>query len=185
MHPNPCWKPPIDYRSHSMADTRTREQRRRIMQAVHGKDTGPEWIVRRLLHGLGYRYRLHPKDLPGKPDMIFPARRRAIFVHGCFWHAHGCRYGKPPKSRPLYWLPKLERNKARDAEKIAQLEALGWRALVVWQCETKDLRVLTGRLLGFLNSGPTLRSTCASESDRLVPGIDIQRCEDTECGRSE
>ena len=86
------------------------------------KDTEPEWAVRRLLHGLGYRYRLHRKDLPGKPDLVFPSRRKAIFVHGCFWHSHGCRYGRPPKSRLEYWLPKLKRNMKRDANKRAELE---------------------------------------------------------------
>ena len=136
-----------------MADTRTRAQRRRIMRAVRSRDTGPEWVVRRLLHGLGYRYRLHRRDLPGSPDLVFPARRKAIFVHGCFWHAHGCRGGRPPKSRPDYWLPKLERNRARDAEKRALLEALGWRILVVWQCETRDVGALSANLRAFLDSG--------------------------------
>lgn len=136
-----------------MADTRTREQRRRIMTAVRGKDTGPEWAVRRLLHGLGYRYRLHRKDLPGKPDLVFPARRKVIFVHGCFWHAHGCRHGRPPKSRLDYWLPKLERNRRRDAEKRAGLEALGWRVAIAWQCELRDRDALTARLRAFLDEG--------------------------------
>lgn len=137
-----------------MADTRTRAQRRRIMRAVRSRDTGPERVVRRLLHGLGYRYRLHRRDLPGSPDLVFPARRKAIFVHGCFWHAHdGCRWGRPPKSRPDYWLPKLERNRARDAEKRTLLEALGWRALVVWQCETRDAGALSVKLRAFLNGG--------------------------------
>ena len=121
-----------------MADTRTPDQRRRIMQAIRCKDTKPERIVRRLLHGLGYRYRLHRSDLPGKPDLVFPGRRKAIFVHGCFWHAHGCRRGQPPKSRLDYWLPKLERNRERDAEKRASLESLSWSVLTVWQCEIGD-----------------------------------------------
>ena len=134
-----------------MADTRTREQRRHIMRSVGVAHTGPEWTVRRLLHGFGYRYRLHRKDLPGRPDLVFPGRRKAIFVHGCFWHAHGCRYGRPPKSRLDYWLPKLERNRRRDAEKRAALEALRWRVLVVWQCETRDLAALATRLRAFLD----------------------------------
>ena len=133
-----------------MVDTRTKEQRRRIMQAVRCKDTEPEWAVRRLLHGLGYRYRLHRKDLPGKPDLVFPSRRKAIFVHGCFWHTHGCRYGRPPKSRLEYWLPKLKRNMKRDAKKRAELEALRWQVLTVWQCEIKDLDALTAKLCAFL-----------------------------------
>ena len=136
-----------------MADTRTKEQRRRIMQAVRGKDTGPEWEVRRLLHRFGYRYRLHRKDLPGKPDLVFPSRSKAIFVHGCFWHAHGCRYGRLPKSRLDYWLPKLKQNRKRDAQKNAQLEMLGWQVLTVWQCEIKDLDALTDSLCTFLEGG--------------------------------
>ena len=134
-----------------MADTRTKEQRRRIMRSVGVEDTGPEWAVRRLLHGFGYRYRLHRKDLPGRPDLVFPGRRKAIFVHGCFWHAHGCRYGRPPKSRLDYWLPKLERNRQRDAEKHTALEALRWRVLVVWQCEIRDLDTLAAKLCAFLD----------------------------------
>lgn len=136
-----------------MADTRTPEQRRRIMQAVRCKDTKPERIVRRLLHSLGYRYRLHRSDLPGKPDLVFPGRRKAIFVHGCFWHAHGCRRGQPPKSRLDYWLPKLERNRERDAEKRASLESLSWSVLTVWQCETDDSDALAARLCAFLEDG--------------------------------
>lgn len=133
-----------------MPDTRSPEQRRRIMQAVKSKDTKPEWIVRHLLHRLGYRYRLHVRDLPGKPDIVFTRRKKAIFVHGCFWHNHGCRIGQPPKSRPEYWLPKLEANKARDAAKEAELKELGWSVLVLWQCEIKDLPSLESRLRQFL-----------------------------------
>jgi DNA mismatch endonuclease (patch repair protein) len=134
-----------------MADTRTKEQRRRIMQAVKGKDTGPEWTVRRLLHSLGYRYRLHPRELPGKPDIVFSRRKKAIFVHGCFWHSHGCSIGQPPKSRLDYWLPKLHANKARDQHKAAQLAAMGWSVLTVWQCETKDQEALQEKLVTFVD----------------------------------
>ena len=137
----------------TMVDTRTKEQRRRIMQAVRHKDTGPEWTVRRLLHGLGYRYRLHRRNLPGKPDLVFPNRKKAIFVHGCFWHVHGCRYGRPPKSRLDYWLPKLQKNKKRDDEQRAQLQALGWQVRTVWQCETKNLDTLSATLCSFLEGG--------------------------------
>ena len=157
-----------------MPDTRTPEQRRRIMQAVRGKDTGPEWTVRRLLHGLGYRYRLHRKDLPGKPDLVFPGRKTAIFVHGCFWHAHGCRYGQPPKSRLDYWLPKLEQNKKRDAEKRAQLEALGWKVLTVWQCDARDIEALTARLRVFLDgSGHKSRSTSRPDSGIVLQEVEV------------
>ena len=134
-----------------MADTRTPEQRRRIMQAVKTKDTGPEWIVRRWLHSRGYRYRLHPKDLPGRPDIVLPGRRLAIFVHGCFWHSHDCDKGRAPKSKLDYWGPKLEANRERDARKANELEAQGWSVLTVWQCETKEEALLTAKLLPVLD----------------------------------
>jgi len=133
-----------------MADTRTREQRRRIMQAVGTKNTGPEWTVRRLLHSAGYRYRLHAGELPGKPDLVFRNRRVAIFVHGCFWHLHGCSKGRPPKSRLDYWGPKLEANRLRDQRQQRHLEDLGWRVLTIWECETKEEHLLLQRLLDFL-----------------------------------
>lgn len=132
-------------------DTRSPEQRRRIMQAVRSKNTGPEMRVRRLLHSMGYRFRLHRKDLPGKPDIILPRYKKVIFVHGCFWHAHGCPKGQPPKSRSEYWLPKLAKNVERDRTKIEQLEKAGWKVLVVWQCETKDLGALAKRLHDFVD----------------------------------
>lgn len=134
-----------------MADTRTPEQRRRIMQAVKTKDTGPEWIVRRWLHSRGYRYRLHSKHLPGRPDIVLPGRRLAIFVHGCFWHSHDCDKGRAPKSKLDYWGPKLEANRERDARKANELEAQGWSVLTVWQCETKEEALLTTKLLPALD----------------------------------
>lgn len=121
------------------------------MARIGGKDTAPELAVRRLVHGLGYRFRLHPKNLPGTPDIAFPSRRKAIFVHGCFWHAHGCGIGRPPKSRLDYWLPKLEANVRRDAIKVAELEVMGWTAFTVWQCQTKKLDELAGTLVAFLD----------------------------------
>lgn len=132
-------------------DTRTPEQRRRIMQSVKSKNTKPELTVRRLLHAMGYRYRLHRKDLPGKPDIAFIGRRKAIFVHGCFWHWHGCDKGQLPKSRLAYWKPKLAENVKRDRTKVEQLEALGWDVLVVWQCELKDAGALAARLQDFVD----------------------------------
>lgn len=134
-----------------MVDTRTKEQRRRIMQSVRSRHTGPEMTVRRLLHGAGYRYRLHRKDLPGKPDIVFPSRKKAIFVNGCFWHAHGCKIGRPPKSRKDYWLPKLRDNRKRDAKKAALLRALGWKVLTVWQCQTKNTARTMSKLTAFLD----------------------------------
>lgn len=132
-------------------DTRSPEQRRRIMQTVGTKNTGPEMKVRRILHALGFRFRLHRKDLPGKPDIVLSRHRKVVLVHGCFWHAHGCAKGQPPKSRPDYWLPKLARNVERDRTKKEQLESLGWEALVVWQCEMKDTEQLSARLQAFVD----------------------------------
>lgn len=133
-----------------MADTRTPEQRRRIMQAVKTENTGPEWIVRRFLHSRGYRYRLHPKSLPGRPDIVLPGRRFAIFVHGCFWHSHECSKGRAPKSKLDYWGPKLEANRERDARKASELQAQGWTVLTIWQCETTDEALLAEKLLPIL-----------------------------------
>jgi DNA mismatch endonuclease (patch repair protein) len=133
-----------------MADTRTPEQRRRIMQSVKTRDTGPELAVRRILYRLGYRYRLNAKKLPGRPDIVFPGRKRAIFVHGCFWHGHGCVKGRAPKSRLDYWEPKLKTNRERDAAQLRALKELGWSVMTVWQCETNTPEALTPRLQRFL-----------------------------------
>lgn len=133
-----------------MADTRTAEQRRYIMQSVRSKDTGPEIIVRRVAHALGYRFRLHRRDLPGTPDLVFPSRKKAVYVHGCFWHGHGCSKGRLPKSRPEFWIPKIERNKERDSEAIAAMEAMGWETLTLWQCATKDRDAVAKALVDFL-----------------------------------
>lgn len=127
--------------------------RSRTMAAVRSKDTGPEMLVRRMAHSLGYRFRLHRRDLPGKPDMAFPARRAVVFVHGCFWHGHGCARGaRVPKTNTDYWTAKVGRNRARDEASVAALEAAGWRVLVVWECEIKDSSALAGRLQAFLGS---------------------------------
>jgi DNA mismatch endonuclease (patch repair protein) len=120
------------------------------MQSVGTKDTGPELAVRRVLHALGFRYRLHRKDLPGRPDIAMPGRKAAIFVHGCFWHGHGCAKGKAPKSKLDYWGPKLDANRKRDAANVGALEAMGWRVLAIWQCETKDSAALAEKLTAFL-----------------------------------
>ena len=113
-------------------------QRRATMRAVRSKDTAPEMIVRRLVHALGRRYRLHVQGLPGCPDLVFPLRRKAIFVHGCFWHGHSCPAGlNVPRSNERYWGAKLERNKARDERNKRTLRALGWRVLTIWECQLK------------------------------------------------
>ncbi|RWO57074.1 very short patch repair endonuclease [Mesorhizobium sp.] len=133
-------------------DTRSVDQRRRIMQSVGRKDTGPEITVRRVLHALGFRFRLHRQDLPGRPDIVFPSRRKVIFVHGCFWHGHNCRKGRLPKSRIEYWGPKIEANRERDARTEAALAEIGFDVEIIWQCETVDASELSERLKKFLDS---------------------------------
>lgn len=126
-------------------------RRSALMSRIRGRDTKPELVVRRLAHALGYRFRLHRKDLPGSPDLVFPSRRQAIFVHGCFWHRHsGCSKTTTPKTRADFWNKKFEANKERDARQHAELAAMGWDVLVVWECETKYLEFLAGRLREFL-----------------------------------
>jgi DNA mismatch endonuclease (patch repair protein) len=120
------------------------------MRAIRGKDTWPEIAVRSLVHKLGYRFRLHRQDLPGKPDLAFPSRSKVIFVHGCFWHAHACKTGLLPKSNQDFWLPKLEQNKTRDRKNIDALKQLGWDTLVIWQCELKDINAVGRRVKRFL-----------------------------------
>jgi DNA mismatch endonuclease (patch repair protein) len=121
------------------------------MARVRGKDTGPEMRVRRLVHEMGYRYRLHRRNLPGVPDLAFSSRRKVIFVHGCWWHGHDCPGGrKRPKTNEGYWLPKLERNRTRDAANQAELRARGWDALVLWECQLKDTAGLRKRIGDFL-----------------------------------
>lgn len=128
-------------------------ERRRLMSRVRSKDSKPELVVRRLLHSLGYRFRLHRKDLPGTPDIVLPGRRKAIMVHGCFWHRHaGCSRTTSPTTRAEYWQSKFAANVERDARKLAQLKALGWDTAIVWECETKNIDVLRQRLLLFLRN---------------------------------
>jgi DNA mismatch endonuclease (patch repair protein) len=138
-----------------MTDTLTRAERSERMSRVKGRDTGPEWAVRRLVHGLGYRYRLHRKDLPGCPDLVFPSRRKVIFVHGCFWHRHpdpACKFARLPKSRLEFWVPKLESNRARDLHSQARLIDMGWQIMIVWECEVGKPG-LGEKIEGFLNEG--------------------------------
>lgn len=129
------------------------EARRAVMRAVKGKNTKPEMAVRRLVHGMGYRYRLHRKDLPGKPDLAFGPRKKAVFVHGCFWHQHchpECRRARMPLTRVQYWRPKLERNRERDGCNVADLTRLGWDVLVVWECWLRDIDRTSDSLKAFL-----------------------------------
>lgn len=134
-----------------MPDVYDAATRSRVMRAVKGKNTSPEKTVRSLLHGLGYRYRLHRRDLPGTPDLVFPSRRAVIFVHGCFWHGHDCPRGRrEPKSNADYWRKKRAANVSRDKQTLARLEELGWRTMVVWECELKNREDLIKRLIAFL-----------------------------------
>lgn len=136
-----------------MADIVDPATRSRMMSGIRGKNTKPEMIVRRLLHGMGYRYRLHARELPGKPDIVFRQRRLAIFVHGCFWHRHpdpACKLARMPKSRVDFWEPKLEGNRARDEANVATLEGMGWKVLLVWECQLRDREQLGNTLRRFI-----------------------------------
>jgi len=142
-----------------VTDTLTPEQRSKLMSRIRGRDTSPEMTIRRLVHSMGYRYRLHRRDLPGTPDLVFGPRRKVIFVHGCFWHLHqGCPLARRPKSRTDYWWPKLEANRQRDKRNQQALEDLGWKVLVIWECEIKKGVSLAERIQDFLGSrGATVR----------------------------
>jgi DNA mismatch endonuclease (patch repair protein) len=133
------------------ADRFDPETRARTMRAVRSRDTGPELVVRRICHAIGARYRLDDPRYPGRPDLVFPRRRKAIFVHGCFWHGHDCPSGAPaPKANADYWAFKIAGNRARDQRTSEALSALGFSALVVWECEIRDQAALTARLQAFL-----------------------------------
>ena len=145
------------WRRGKMIDTVSAERRSEIMSRIRGKDTKPEMRVRRMVHAMGYRYRLHRKDLPGRPDMTFPRLGKIIMVHGCFWHQHDdpdCPANRRPKSNQDYWNAKLDRNMVRDAENYSALRELGWEVLVVWECQLKDTAALSARLETFLSSRP-------------------------------
>lgn len=134
-------------------DTLSITERSERMARIHGRDTKPEMVVRRLLHGMGYRYRLHRGDLPGKPDIAFGKRKKAIFIHGCFWHRHDdptCRLARLPKSRLEFWEPKLSANAKRDTLKQEALKRLGWNVLVVWECELRQSEQLENKLRQFV-----------------------------------
>jgi DNA mismatch endonuclease (patch repair protein) len=123
------------------------------MRRIRSKDMRPELAVRSLVHKMGYRFRLHRRELPGKPDLVFVSRRKVIFVHGCFWHSHeGCKSAHVPKTNLDYWEPKLERNRARDARSIAALKADDWKTLVIWECETHTGSTLKKRIKAFLSA---------------------------------
>ncbi len=135
------------------ADVFDREKRSEVMRAVKSRDTTPERAVRAAVCAIGYarRYRLNGAQLPGKPDLVFGARNKAVFVHGCFWHGHDCKRGaRAPKDNAAYWQAKIGRNRARDVETLRALKRAGWSALVVWECETRDAAALQRKLAAFL-----------------------------------
>jgi DNA mismatch endonuclease, patch repair protein len=134
-----------------MTDVHTPEQRSRNMAGIRGKNTKPEKIVRSLLRRLGYRFRLHRRDLPGRPDIVSPARRKVIFVHGCFWHMHHCRWGRVvPATNEEFWQKKRKGNCARDGKAVAALKQAGWSSCIVWACETRDPGTLETVIRAFL-----------------------------------
>ena len=134
-------------------DNLSTERRSANMRQIRSKNTAPEIILRSIVHRLGYRFRLHRKDLPGKPDLVFPGRRKVIFVHGCFWHLHhGCKSAHVPKSNLDYWIPKLQHNQARDAANIEKLRARDWKSLIIWECEVKDERRIRDSIRHFLEN---------------------------------
>lgn len=139
-------------------DSLSPEQRSQRMSKVRARDTKPEMVVRRMVHAMGFRYLLHDRRLPGSPDLVFSRLRKAIFVHGCFWHRHPdihCKLARMPKSRLDFWGPKLQGNRERDLRHQAELEALGWRFFVVWECQMRDKEQLRNDLRAFLIEGDT------------------------------
>src|SRR5579872_3688501 len=139
-----------------MPDKLSAERRSANMRRIRSKDTGPELALRSMVHRLGYRFRVHRKDLPGTPDLVFPSRRKVIFVHGCFWHQHsGCGEGRVPASRREYWQPKLKRNQFRDARNQILLKDDGWGVLTVWECSLKKPKLLVKALQRFLGTTVT------------------------------
>lgn len=134
-----------------LMDFMSPEKRSKIMRSIGSKNTKPELAIRHLVHSLGYRYRLHNKKLPGKPDLTFSSKRKVIFVHGCFWHQHkDCSAGKIPASRIEYWKPKLERNVTRDIDNQRKLAESGWDVLIIWECEIENIDLIIKRIKEFL-----------------------------------
>ena len=133
-----------------MMDHISSDLRSRLMGRIRGRNTKPEMLIRRMVHRMGFRYRLHRQDLPGTPDLVFPSRKKVIFVHGCFWHQHDCPRGARPTSNKKFWDAKLDNNIRRDQEAMSLLEDRGWSILVVWECEMKNLEELKDRMKAFL-----------------------------------
>jgi DNA mismatch endonuclease (patch repair protein) len=149
-----------------MVDNLTKAERSALMARIRGRDTGPEWVVRRFLHKHGFRFRLHPRHLPGRPDIILPKLRTAIFVHGCFWHRHaGCIKTTMPSTRRAFWEAKFRENVERDRRKVMELSAQGWRTMTVWECEVDEVRL--NRLVSQLKK---LRTIAPKKLQRFLGG---------------
>jgi DNA mismatch endonuclease (patch repair protein) len=149
-----------------VADTLTPAQRSERMGRVRSKDTRPERLVRSMVHGLGYRYRLHCDEVPGRPDLVFTSRRKVIFVHGCFWHGHAaCKLARLPKSNRDFWAHKIEANKRRDERVRRQLRINRWKAIVIWQCRLRDRRTVVRRLVRFLGERGKVRASSSQVGD--------------------
>ena len=158
----------------TVTDTLTKDQRSAHMAKIRSCDTGPEMLVRKMVYGLGYRYRLHARELPGCPDLVFRRGRRAIFVHGCFWHQHSkasCRGARMPKSRARYWKVKLERNRQRDSENRKRLAGSGWSVLELWECELRDRARLEQKISRFLSKASPSRNVPVGEIRTAVDDV--------------
>lgn len=155
-----------------MTDIVDSKRRSELMAGIRGRDTVPELAVRRIAHRMGLRFRLHRKDLPGCPDLVFPKHRLVVFVHGCFWHRHqGCRYAYTPKSRVTFWTEKFAANVARDMRQEAALRTLGWQVLVIWECETGHRATVERRLSAWIQSAYPVpkRETTSSVARPTAP----------------
>jgi DNA mismatch endonuclease (patch repair protein) len=159
-----------------MVDVLTPEQRSFNMGRIRGRDTRPELTLRRGLHALGFRFRLHRKDLPGKPDLVFPARRAVIFVHGCFWHGHTCPMCRIPATRTEFWQSKIEGNRTRDSRSIIALDEKGWRVLLVWECALRGparlpSQVAVAQCVSFLRHGEQMRCEISGNWPKALPHV--------------
>ena len=148
-----------------MTDIVDKATRSRMMSGIRGKDTKPEVLIRKALHAQGFRYRLHDKSLPGKPDLVFPKYKAVVFIHGCFWHGHDCRYFKVPQTRTAFWLDKINANRQRDARQLAQLKQADWRILVIWECATRKNECLSKDMLIDYVTNWLIMDSCDSQVD--------------------
>lgn len=150
MHPALSFLQPLGPNTQLAMDTISREQRSALMSRIRSKNTKPELAVRSILHQLGYRFRLHRKDLPGRPDIVLPRHRKIVLVHGCFWHGHDCRLASKPKSNASYWSSKIARNRERDRKSVRELTEAGWIVLELWECEIRKGGDLVERISEFM-----------------------------------